>query len=500
MTRVVAAGAIGVAVFICVLTMSAFAVRAGLVGDDAVALWATSIAAGDGGLSIGQVAAAYPTLPFLASTLIDLVTPSGTPAPALLAAAIAGGLAAAWFVSLQACGLSVPLAGAATALLVLHPGLLRAAVAGPAEILLAVFLYLTGAALFDLRVRSGVSEVMAVGLGLVGLAFSHPIGAALACAATPFLIFAVRPALAANSALNVVSTLVFPTIFAASSFAYVSWVFPGAGWSFLVAPAEGVSTWTAAFTRGSGAILTGAIALDAAIAMALALMLGAPVAGLAMIRVFRRRPLLVPMLVTSAATITAAALAVATRMFGDPVALTVAPAVLAALAVSRVPDARGPATTLIALLAAGWVGGTLGLALIDPRIAPRAENALAAAEGLVRGTEPTAGVDGGERAAALDLGGAIIGRDGVLVDSINAPAVVVGRGRAAGLVSPANEEFALSILTSSIRTPFVAVPDPQVGAGAQDRLNKAFPQLHQRGAQGYRLIYSNAQWRLYARQ
>jgi hypothetical protein len=77
--------------------------------------------------------------------------------------------------------------------------------------------------------------------------------------------------------------------------------------------------------------------------------------------------------------------------------------------------------------------------------------------------------------------------------------VVLGRGRARGLLSPSDEAFTLGVLFSRINTPFVAVPDPQTGIGTQDRLNKAFPLLYRRGAPGYRLIYENADWRLFAR-
>ena len=103
------------------------------------------------------------------------------------------------------------------------------------------------------------------------------------------------------------------------------------------------------------------------------------------------------------------------------------------------------------------------------------------------------------RVAAIDLGLATVGRDGVLVDTLNAPAVVLGRGGARGLLSPSDEAFTLGILFARIDAPFVAVPDPQIGIGAQDRLNKAFPQLYRRGAAGYRLIFENAGWRLFAR-
>ena len=77
-----------------------------------------------------------------------------------------------------------------------------------------------------------------------------------------------------------------------------------------------------------------------------------------------------------------------------------------------------------------------------------------------------------ERLDALAVGGAMVGRDGVLVDTDNAPAVVLGRGRAHGLLEPASEPFALALLFGRLDTPFVAVPDPQSNAGANDRLEQ----------------------------
>jgi len=500
MSRVLTAAPLGLVVFVGVLALAAMATRSGLMADDAVMLWAAAITAGDGGMPVGQIAAAYPTIPFLASALIGFASPAGTPAPALLAAGIGGFLACAWFLSLRTAGWNLVAAAAATMLLIFHPGLLRAAVAGPSEILLVVFLFLLSGALYDLRARSGVSEVMAVGLALVGLAFSHPMGAAIACAATPFLIFAVRPALVANSAINIVMTLVFPTVFSTAAFAYVSWVFPGSGWSFLVAPVEGVSTWMASFTRGPGGALTGVIALDAAIAVALAFALGAPIAVFAVALVFRRRALVVPALVLFAAAVTAAALAVATGLFGDPVAVTVAPPVLAAVILTRMPDMRNRAATVLVLLAVGWLGGAASLAIVDPRIVTQVADTIGAATGGGRDADSNLANGNIERIDALDLGGASIARDGVLVDSVNAPAVVVGRGGATGLIPPSDEIFTLSVMMSAITAPFVAVPDPQSRTGALDRLNKAFPQLYQRGLPDYQLIYHNNNWRLYARR
>jgi hypothetical protein len=219
----------------------------------------------------------------------------------------------------------------------------------------------------------------------------------------------------------------------------------------------------------------------------LALLLGAPLVPVALSWVRERRPLVAPAVIVIAMMIVAAFITVATGLFGDPAALAVVPPVLAAILITRVPVVRDRLAMVLMLLVLGWLGGVFGLVIVDPRGA-----------GNVRATLEGHGVDR-ERLAAMKLGNATVGRDGVLVDIFNAPAIVLGRGRARGLLSPSDEAFTLGVLFSRIDTPFVAVPDPQVGIGALDRLNKAFPLLYRRGAPGYRLVYDNANWRLFAR-
>jgi hypothetical protein len=452
-----------------------------------VTLWASAIAAGDSEMPIGRIVAAYPTIPFLATALLEFVTPLGTPTPVLLTTGVLALLAGAWLVSFRRAGLPLVAATAAALLLALHPALLRAAIAGPADMLLAAFLFLLGGALYALRARTGAPEVMAVALALLGLAFSHPMGAALACAAIPLLVFAMRPEMFASSVINLVIALVFPTVFCVGAFTYMSWVFPGSGWSFLIAPAEGLATWAVAFSQLFGRGLTGSLGLDAAIAVTIALLLAAPVVPVVIGWIYRRRPLLAPSLVIAGMTVAAAWIAVTTGLFGDPAALAVMPPILAAIMIVRVPLVRERLAVVLSLLLLGWFGGAVALAIVDPR---GTTNVRVAIEGR--------GVDR-ERLAAVGLGNATIGREGVLVDTFNAPAIVLGRGRARGLLSPSDESFTISLLFSRIDTPFVAVPDPQIGIGTQDRLNKAFPLLYRRGAPGYRLIYENTSWRLFAR-
>ncbi|MGO9135179.1 MAG: hypothetical protein ACLP8A_14200 [Methylovirgula sp.] len=483
MSRIIAAAPIALIVFIAILAFTAAAVRLSLVPDDAVMLWAGAIVAGNGKMSIDRIVAAYPTIPFLVTALVAAIAPFAAPAPALVAAGVAAGLAGHWFRAFCAAGLPLLIAAPAVLCLVFHPIMLHAAIVDPAEMFLALFLYLFGTALYDLRARSGVPEVMKTGLALLGLAFSHPMGAAIAFAAPPFLIYAVQPVLVARSALNVVLALVFPAAFAVAAFIYVSWVFPGSGWSFFSAPAESLSAWLAGMASVG---VKGMPALVGAGAVAMALLLGAPIVPVAISWIFRRRPLAAPAMVYCAAVVAAAGVTVGSEFFGDPAPLAIAAPILAAVVVTRVPLMRERLWMAIPMLALGWIGGVFAIAVVDPR---NIDRTIAMFENH---GDP-------ERLDTLALGGATIGREGVLVDTYNAPAVVLGRGNARGLLIPSDDSFALAMMFSRIRTPFVAVPNPRTILGAQDRLNRAFPQLYRDGPPGYRLSYQNEVWRLYAR-
>jgi hypothetical protein len=485
MNRALTVTPVALFAFVAILILSAVAVRNGLIADDALRLWAGASTAADGQVPIGRIVAAYPTLPFLTTTLVAWLAPADTPAPALVAAGLLALIAAFCFLSFRKVGFPTLAAGVATVLVAFHPALLRAVVAGPSDMFLAAFLLMLCLGLYDLRARSGTAEVMAVGLALMGLAFSHPLGAAFAFAAVPFLAFTVSPVLVASSAFNVVIALIFPTFFALAAFSYVSWIFPGDGWSFFASPAESLSLWTAAVERAFGSGLSGALTLDSSLAMGAALAIGAPLAVVMFALVYARRPLVIPGMVFAVIAIAATALSVLSGFFGDPTAIVVAAPILAAAVVIRVPMVRERLGLTVALLMLGWLGGLMSLALVDPITLSYFH--LIAERG------------GNERLDALAAGGAANGRDGVLADVDNAPAFVLGRGRARGILGPESEAFALALLFARIDAPFVAVPDPQSNVGVSDRIDKAFPLLFRNGAPGYRVIYQNDTWRLFAR-
>jgi membrane protein XagC len=483
--RALAAAPIAALAFVVVLVLAAAAVRAGFVADDALRLWAGASTAVGGDVSIGRIVAGYPTIPFLTTTLVAWLAPAGTPAPALVTSGLFGLLAGLSFLAFRDLGLSVASAGTASLLVVLHPALLDAALGGPADTFLAVFLFLFCGSLYRLRARSGTAEVMATGLALLGLAFSHPMGAALGFAAVPFLAFAVRPVLVVRSAFSVVVALIFPTVFAIGAFSYVSWIFPGAGWSFFAAPAASLAAWTADAGRVFGERLSGVHAVDAGLAMATALAVGAPIAWVALVLARRRRPLVAPALIFAATAVAATAISVATGLFGDPTAVAAAAPILAAIVATRVPVMRARLAFVAPLLALGWLGGVLGVGLVDPGTILHLRAALAGQGGAH------------ERLDALGAGGAVVGRAGVLADTDNAPAFVLGRGDAGGIFGSSSEPFALALLFARIETAFIAVPDPQSNTGATDRLNKAFPTLFRDGAPGYDVVYQNNTWRVF---
>jgi len=153
-------------------------------------------------------------------------------------------------------------------------------------------------------------------------------------------------------------------------------------------------------------------------------------------QVYKRKPLLAPPAVLAASAVTAAAISVATGLFGDPAAVAVVAPVLCAVAVIRLPLIREHSGHLLALLVIGWLGGALALALVDPRAVTQ-----------LTGLELNASR---ERIDALDLGHASTAYNEILIDTDNAPAVVIGRANARGLLTPANEKFTLAILFSGI--------------------------------------------------
>src|SRR5664279_3935518 len=104
MRRLLSVAAMMLIVCAVVFAVSRSAATVGLVPNDAVTLWASAMSAGEGQMPIGRILAAYPTIPFLATALLDAITPLGTPTPVLLTGAVLALLAGGLLVSFRRIG------------------------------------------------------------------------------------------------------------------------------------------------------------------------------------------------------------------------------------------------------------------------------------------------------------------------------------------------------------------------------------------------------------
>src|ERR1700678_1496734 len=116
MTRALTATPIASFAFVAILALAASAISNGLIGDDALRLWAGASTAADGQVPIGRIVAAYPTLPFFTSTLVAWFAPADTPAPALVAAGLLALVTAYCFTAFCKAGLPTAAAGIVTML------------------------------------------------------------------------------------------------------------------------------------------------------------------------------------------------------------------------------------------------------------------------------------------------------------------------------------------------------------------------------------------------
>jgi hypothetical protein len=90
----------------------------------------------------------------------------------------------------------------------------------------------------------------------------------------------------------------------------------------------------------------------------------------------------------------------------------------------------------------------------------------------------------------------------LLIDLAAAPEIAALRGGGRGLVGPGDDRFRLMALSGRLTAGAVAVRDPARDAPRwrPDRVHAAFPELHARGAPGYRLSREIGAWRIYERE
>lgn len=84
-----------------------------------------------------------------------------------------------------------------------------------------------------------------------------------------------------------------------------------------------------------------------------------------------------------------------------------------------------------------------------------------------------------------------------LIDDITAYRAIVARGNAEQMALPGSDEFKLQVRKRIPDIDYIVVPDPRVGRGGWDRINKHFPRLYNEGMVNYQRIYNQQGWRVF---
>jgi hypothetical protein len=103
------------------------------------------------------------------------------------------------------------------------------------------------------------------------------------------------------------------------------------------------------------------------------------------------------------------------------------------------------------------------------------------------------------RAGDLALGLWAQRLDNLMLDEGTAYGVIAARGGARDLVLSFSDRFQFDVNRGRLDVDWVAVPDPRLARGAQDRINQRFPSLYELGYPGYALAYNHGDWRVYGR-
>jgi len=102
--------------------------------------------------------------------------------------------------------------------------------------------------------------------------------------------------------------------------------------------------------------------------------------------------------------------------------------------------------------------------------------------------------DGADRALGQFLSR---NRGEILIDDLTAYRAIAVRGDAEKMALPRSNQFKLQVRRKTPDIEYIVVPDPNVGQGGQDRINKHFPAMYAGGMQDYRRVYDYQGWRVF---
>ncbi|MBS7669127.1 hypothetical protein [Croceicoccus gelatinilyticus] len=448
---------------------------AGYVSQASLELWGQALLASDGAVAAPSIIAASPPLPYFATIVGELAMPSfGMRILPLVTALFFALMVAGWLRTFQSAGLSWGVSIGAAVLLASNPALVRSIAESPCWASLHAGLSMLAVGLFNLRRDHRITDVILVALSLPLILMSQPVGLVFVVAAVPFIALCVPEAQMRRSVTGVMMTLLFPATFVLGGFAYVNWIFNGDAFAFLGHFAD--------------IPITPPLPLAALLLALAGMVASAPILPAIVVRTRRQVGVRRASLAIGGFALACAGLCWLTQTMPEPVQLAALAVPLAMAAATRWPRNRVRSEMLvIGMLMLGWAGGAV--------IVWQARDVESANLRAVLTGRPTVAVD----AELAALGLALQGHDDILFDAAAAPSAIAHRGSAEGISAASSIRFRLAGMRQDARAHIQVVRDTRSPRGA-DAMGRTFPDLHERGLPGYRILHEGPHWRAWIRE
>lgn len=434
----------------------------------------------------------YPHLPYY--LLVPFFCLPGLPpvmAPYLASLCAGAGLLVFWQQELRDRGYGVRFRLALLVAVIAHPYFLWAITSGTVQDALSLVLfYFFYTTLARLSGEEDVRSFILLALILAAYFFVDERALFLFFALLPLLPLVAPPRMMRTSPVSVYAVITFPFLASVASWAYLNWIFHSDPWLFWNSPE---SSFRGGWFRAPDVEwlrLYGGTWLRPILIACLHALVSFPVLIWLLARVRRERVLLAATVVLFLHPLIAIGFGTLKYFVTHPMGMLFlfSSGIMAGIvlmpplgAVAR----RGMVTAMLMGVLGGWLSMSWNP---DPEIR-RWHDAVAGAQLLPQHQ--------GDLALGLWLQS---NRQPTLLDDNSGFRAIVARGDARGLRLSFSEEFKMALKRESPMVSQIAVPNPAGRNGSGDRINKQYPLLFAFGMEQYRLVYDDAEWRVFRRQ
>lgn len=433
----------------------------------------------------------YPHGPFYALIPFHLASPlDSAAAPYFVSVLFAAGLLALWNHHLTIGGFGRWLRWLLICLVMLHPALLWSATSGSHMAISLFMFYLLYIACLRMLSEEDTHSFILLGIVLALFFFVDSAAFFLFLALVPLLAIIAPRRLLLEAPWSVYVIIATPLAVMVVAWIFLNWMFHGSPWQFLTEPRSGFLggrqlieeiAWLR--TYGGSWMMPSAVALIYTLVAypAIALLLAQTAHG----NPRRQRALIILLF----HPVIAVGLATSGIVLEHP--MHIISLVIAGLMaeITTLESRRKHAMKWLILMLMLGVSGGWAVFLHAPT--PEMQRW---ADALTRQSD-----------VPLHSGDIALGhwlaehRAPTLIDNNSGYRVIVALSDARDLVLPFSDEFKLQLRRRRPDIELVAVPDPRSPHGARDAINLRYPQLYERGFEGWLIVYDHDGWRVWQR-